>query len=88
MLLLVPQGKMALTNYLPQAVLATLAFSGFGLTLAGRIGATWLWLWAVCTIALQMAFSAFWLSRFRFGQMEWTWRSITYGQPQSMRREQ
>jgi uncharacterized protein len=81
----VPAGKMALTNYLSQTVLATLVFSGFGLNLAGHVGATWLWAQAVATLALQIAFSAWWLKRYRFGPMEWVWRSLTYRKRQPMR---
>ena len=35
--------------------------------------------------AAQMAFSAWWLQRYRFGPAEWLWRSLTYGQAQPMR---
>ncbi|WP_373061946.1 DUF418 domain-containing protein [Gemmatimonas sp.] len=84
--LLVPPGKMALTNYLSQTVFATIAFTTWGFQLVGRIGPTWLWLWAVVTIVLQMAISTWWLSRFRFGPMEWVWRSLTYRAAQPMTR--
>jgi uncharacterized protein len=82
----VPAGKMALTNYLSQTVIATLIFSGLGLKLAGHIGPTWLWVQASATLALQIAFSAWWLERYRFGPMEWVWRSLTYRQRQPMRK--
>ena len=36
---------------------------------------------------LQIAFSRWWLARFRFGPAEWLWRSATYGRWQPMRRE-
>ncbi|HEX8691194.1 MAG TPA: DUF418 domain-containing protein [Longimicrobium sp.] len=80
-----PAGKMALTNYLSQTVLATLVFSGFGLGLAGHVGPTWLWVQAVATIALQTLFSRWWLARYRFGPMEWAWRSLTYRERQPLR---
>ncbi len=32
-------------------------------------------------IILQIPFSAWWLSRFRFGPVEWIWRRLTYGRP-------
>ena len=34
----------------------------------------------------QLIFSTIWLSRFRFGPMEWVWRSLTYWKPQPMRK--
>ena len=32
---------------------------------------------AVC--ALQLVLSPLWLRHFRFGPLEWAWRSLTYG---------
>ncbi|MCC6392381.1 MAG: DUF418 domain-containing protein, partial [Bryobacterales bacterium] len=34
--------------------------------------------------AAQLAFSTWWLNRFRFGPFEWVWRSLTYGYRQPM----
>ena len=78
---------MALTNYLSQTVIAVIIFSGLGLGLAGRVGPTVLWLQAVATLALQIGFSKWWLARYRFGPMEWVWRSATYRAWQPMKRE-
>ena len=75
---------MALTNYLSQTIIATLVFSGFGLGLAGHIGPTYLWIEAIATLAFQILFSKWWLARYRFGPMEWVWRSLTYRSRQSM----
>jgi uncharacterized protein len=80
-----PAGKMALTNYLSQTIIATLIFSGFGLNLAKQLSPQWLWAEAVLTLAFQITLSALWLSRYRFGPMEWVWRSLTYRQAQPMR---
>jgi uncharacterized protein len=81
-----PAGKMALSNYLGQTVLATIVFSGFGFAMAGRIGPTYLWLQAVATLTLQILVSKWWLARYRFGPMEWVWRSLTYRARQPMKR--
>ena len=35
--------------------------------------------------AAQVFFSRWWLSRFRFGPMEWLWRWLTYGRRPAMR---
>jgi uncharacterized protein len=83
--LLAPAGRMALTNYLAQSIIATMIFSGFGWGFAGRIGPTWLWVMAVAVLSVQVLYSAAWLARFRFGPMEWAWRSLTYRAPQPMR---
>ena len=37
-------------------------------------------------LAFQLWLSPLWLSHYRFGPAEWLWRSLTYGQPQPMRR--
>ena len=29
--------------------------------------------------ALQVVLSVWWIERFRFGPVEWLWRSLTYG---------
>ena len=34
----------------------------------------------------QLIVSPIWLRYFRFGPMEWLWRSLTYAQTQPMRR--
>jgi uncharacterized protein len=34
----------------------------------------------------NLAWSRVWLSRYRFGPLEWCWRSLTYWQRQPMRR--
>lgn len=81
-----PAGKMALTNYLSQTIIATLVFSGFGLGLAGHVGPTYLWILAIATLAFQILFSRWWLAHYRFGPMEWVWRSLTYRSRQPMKR--
>jgi uncharacterized protein len=35
---------------------------------------------------VQVVLSHLWLSRFRFGPVEWVWRSLTYRKAQPMRR--
>src|SRR5262245_22851691 len=39
----------------------------------------------ILIFAAQMAFSGWWLARYRFGPAEWAWRMLTYGQVQRMR---
>jgi uncharacterized protein len=35
--------------------------------------------------SVQVPLSLWWLRHFRFGPMEWFWRSLTYGKLQPMR---
>jgi uncharacterized protein len=85
--LLAPLGRMALTHYLTQSVLGIALFYGIGLGIGPRWGvAGWLLAWALI-FGLQLWASHWWLERFRFGPMEWVWRSLTYGRRQPFRRE-
>ncbi len=78
-------GRMALTNYLSQAVLGVLVFS---LALSSldisRTGAAF---FVALMWALQLWWSPTWLARFRYGPVEWLWRSCTYRAWQPLRRE-
>ncbi len=76
-----PVGQMALTNYLAQGLLYLLVLSGIGpgLALDGRIGSFAVLLICIAFFAIQVAYSRWWLARFRFGPMEWLWRALTYG---------
>jgi uncharacterized protein len=74
-------GRMALTNYVTQSfVYAFVLFGvGPGLALAGHIGTTIVVAIVIVIYALQIAFSRWWLSRHRYGPLEWGWRTATYG---------
>ena len=81
-----PVGQMALTSYLSQSVLCTFLFYGWGLGLVGRVGPALCIPITLAIFAVQILAGRFWLRRFRFGPVEWLWRSLTYGRPQPMRR--
>jgi len=83
--LFAPMGRMALTNYLMQSLVCSLLFFGYGLALWGKVPYAGLFAMALAIYALQMAFSRWWMERFRFGPMEWLWRSLTYLKLQPMR---
>ncbi len=82
-----PAGRMALTNYLMQTVLQSAIFYGWGLGLLGKFGLVIILPLSAAIFALQIAYSRWWLARYRFGPAEWLWRSATYGALQPMRRE-
>ncbi len=81
-----PVGRMALTNYLSQTVICLAIFYVGGLL--GEFQPSLNLLIALVIFIVQMWLSAWWLQRYRFGPMEWVWRSVTYGTAQSMRREE
>jgi uncharacterized protein len=71
-------GQMALTNYLMQTVICTMLFYGQGLAWFGHLERA-AQLGVVLAIWLfQLITSPIWLKHFRFGPMEWLWRSLTY----------
>ncbi|MGY0561471.1 DUF418 domain-containing protein [Luteimonas sp. A277] len=82
-----PAGRMALTNYLGQSLLASLVFYGYGLALWGRVDPAGLVLLALVVFVLQVLASRWWLGRYRFGPLEWLWRWLTYGTRPVLRRQ-
>jgi uncharacterized protein len=82
---LAPVGRMALSNYLLQTLIATTLVYGYGLGLYGRIGPAAGVALTLAIFAVQLSLSRWWLARFRFGPLEWLWRSLTYGRLQSLR---
>ena len=78
-------GKMALTNYIGQSVMSAVIFLGFGWGLYGLLTWTQIMMIAALILVIQTAFSMYWLKLFRFGPIEWIWRSITHWHIQAMR---
>jgi uncharacterized protein len=79
-------GRTALSNYLFQTVLATSVFYGHGLGLFGSLTRVELMGVVVAIWAVQIPLSVLWLRYFRFGPVEWVWRTLTYGSRQPLRR--
>jgi uncharacterized protein len=71
-------GRMALSNYLMQSILCTTLFEGWGFGLFGRLDRFQLLGVVVSVWLVQLVVSPLWLRYFRFGPMEWLWRSLTY----------
>jgi uncharacterized protein len=82
-------GRLALTVYLTQTLMFTTLFYGYGFSQAFRLGPAAVTAWAVMIFAAQVVACQWWSKRFRFGPMEWLWRSMTYlkWQPLSLRRD-
>lgn len=79
-------GRMALTNYLTQSLLYFFLLYGLGAGLLRYTAPSFALMLAVIFYAGQIAFSRWWLRRYRFGPAEWVWRSWTYDRWQPMRR--
>lgn len=79
-------GRMPLTNYLSQSLICTLIFAGYAGGMVGQVSPTGLLGIAIAIYSCQLVISMIWLTYFRFGPMEWLWRTITYGKRQPMLR--
>jgi len=76
-------GRMALTNYLMQAVIIVPVCLAYGLfdKVTPSIGL----LLAFDVWIFQVLVSVWWFKHFQFGPVEWLWRRLTYGQTPPMR---
>ena len=83
---LVPAGRMALTNYLLQSLICTTIFLSYGLGLSGQLNAIQGIALVLLIFFLQLVFSRYWMSEFRYGPVEWVWRRLTYLRPFSFRK--
>lgn len=79
-------GQMAFTNYIMQTLLCTFIFYGHGLGYFGKVDRTGQILIVFGLFLFQLILSPIWLRSFRFGPLEWLWRSLTYARLQPMRR--
>ena len=73
-----PVGQMAFTNYLMQSFLVGLFFYGVGFGMFGKLQRYEIYYVVAATWILQIIWSHIWLQFFRFGPLEWAWRSLTY----------
>ncbi len=74
-----PLGQLAFTSYLTQSVVLSVLFYGWGFGLFGRLNEVQGASLSVVLFGAQAVFAAWWLRRYRFGPLEWVWRSFTYG---------
>ncbi len=77
-------GQMALTSYLSHSAVCAIIFVGFGMY--SQLARHELYYVVAAICAVQLIVSPIWLKYFRFGPMEWVWRSLTYWQRQPFRR--
>ncbi|MCA9292961.1 MAG: DUF418 domain-containing protein [Phycisphaerales bacterium] len=82
-------GRMAFTNYIMQSLICGFIFfglSGLGLGLFGKLSRAETMPIVFGIWVFQIGASVWWLKRFRFGPLEWAWRSLTYWKAQPMAR--
>ena len=79
-------GRTAFTNYLGSSLLAGFLFYGWGLGIYGQFGRAEAWLLAPLFWIAMLVWSKPWLDRFRYGPLEYAWRSLARGRLQPFRR--
>ncbi len=76
--LLVPYGRMSLTNYITQSIIGVTIYYHYGLNLYDKVGSAGSALIAVAIVAAQLIFSRYWLSTHRQGPLEHIWKRFTW----------
>jgi uncharacterized protein len=79
-------GQMAFTNYILHTLICTTLFMGFGFGLFNELRRHELYYVVFAIWLFQLIISPLWLRYFRFGPLEWAWRSLTYWQRQPFRK--
>ena len=78
-------GRAAFSNYLGTSIVMTTIFYGYGIGLFGDVGRWTLYLICAGMWAVMLLWSRPWLDRYRYGPLEWLWRSLARGSLQPMR---
>lgn len=79
-------GRMAFSNYLGTSIIMTTLFYGYGFGLFGELGRAALWLVVIAMGVLMLLWSKPWLEHYRYGPLEWLWRSLARWELQPMLR--
>lgn len=80
-------GRTAFSNYIAQSLIFGTIFFGYGLGAFGRVSVASAFGLGVAVYSLQAGASTLWLSRYRFGPLEWLWRVLMYGKAQPIRND-
>ena len=81
-----PVGQMAFTNYLAQSFFVGLYFYGIGLAKFGELQRYQIYYVVAVVWLVEIIWSHIWLRYFRFGPLEWAWRSLTYWKVQPFKK--
>ena len=77
-------GKTALSNYIAHSLIYGLVFCGYGFNLFDKLQRYQLYYVVLGMWIFSLVWSPIWLQHFRFGPLEWVWRSLTYWKRQPM----
>ena len=76
--ILVPYGKMSLTDYVSQSIIGSFLYFGYGLGLHQYCGTTYSLLIGIAFFLLQLVFAHWWFRHFRRGPLETLWHRLTW----------
>jgi len=79
-------GQMAFTNYIMHTIICIFIFMGFGFGAYGKLICHELYYIVLGIWIFQIIVSPLWLKYFRFGPLEWVWRSLTYWKKQPFKK--
>jgi uncharacterized protein len=77
-------GQTAFSCYILTSIICTTIFYGYGFSQFGRLERYQIYLIVLGVWLVLLVVSPLWLKRFKFGPLEWLWRSLTYMQRQPM----
>jgi uncharacterized protein len=79
-------GRMTFSCYILETLICTTIFYGHGFGLFGRVTRPWQIAICVGVWALLLIAAPFWMRHFRFGPLEWLWRTLSYGRAEPILR--
>ncbi|MCA0969630.1 DUF418 domain-containing protein [Halobacillus litoralis] len=80
-------GRMSLSNYIFQSIVSFILFYSVGFGLYGQVSPLWSFILVIAIYSLQVVLSKLWLSQYKYGPLEWLWRTLTYGKKQPLKRK-
>ena len=80
-------GRTAFSSYILETLICTTIFYGHGLGLFGAVDRLQQLLLTIAIWIVLLILAPVWLRRFRYGPLEWLWRTLTYGYRVPMRRD-
>jgi uncharacterized protein len=81
---LAPLGRMGLTGYIGESILMCFVMQHWGLQQFAQTSWAGRFVLVVVIWAMLLVFANLWFRHYRFGPLEWLWRSITYARWQPM----
>lgn len=80
-------GRMSLSNYILQSIISFWLFYSIGFGFYGEIPPIGSVIIVVVVYTMQIFVSKAWLKKYRYGPLEWLWRTLTYGKKQPLKRK-